>query len=183
MASYTLDDFEPLIPADELQKRVADLGAEISKDIDDPANTVVVCVLKGAVVFMVDLIRHLPSGVTCDFLRVSSYEGGTESTGTVRWEFDLTQPIAGKDVLIVEDIIDTGLTATFLMKALSVREPRSISMCTLLHKPSRAKEQVEIKYLGFTIENRFVIGYGLDLDGMYRNLDHVAALKPELAGE
>jgi hypoxanthine phosphoribosyltransferase len=172
----TFEDFEPLFPADVLQKRIEELGQEISSDMVDSKNLVVVCVLKGAIVFMSDLIRYLPHTVTCDFLRLSSYQGGTQSTGTVRFDFDLTQPIKGKDVLIVEDIVDTGLSMSFLLKALSAREPRSLKICTLLDKPARRRREVPIAYTGFQIEDRFVIGYGLDLEGRYRNLPYVAAL-------
>jgi hypoxanthine phosphoribosyltransferase len=182
--AYTITDFEPMITREQLNKRLDELGKEITRDLGPAGgdNLVVVCVLKGALVFMADLIRRLPPDITCDFLRLSSYEG-TESTGTVRFDFDLTQPIAGKDVLIVEDIVDTGLTMSFLLKALEVRQPRSVKLCTLLHKPARTKRDVPIAYLGFTIPDRFVIGYGLDYEGKYRNLDHIAALRPYVAGQ
>ncbi|MBL4845844.1 MAG: hypoxanthine phosphoribosyltransferase [Planctomycetes bacterium] len=172
----SFEDFEPLYSADQLRERIAELGKQISTDLAESDNLVVVCVLKGAIVFMSDLIRYLPHNVTCDFLRLSSYQGGTQSTGTVRFDFDLTQPIKGKDVLIVEDIVDTGLSMHFLLKALSAREPRSLKICTLLDKPARRKREVPISYTGFQIENRFVIGYGLDLEGRYRNLPYIAAL-------
>lgn len=179
MTMPVFEDFEPLFTEEALAKRTAELGAEISADLADSQNLVVVCVLKGAVVFMADLIRHLPHTVTCDFLRLSSYQGGTKSTGTVRFDFDLTQPIKGKDVLIVEDIVDTGLSMSFLLKALSAREPRSLKICTLLDKPARRQRDVPIAYTGFQIQDRFVIGYGLDLEGRYRNLPYVAALNAE----
>jgi hypoxanthine phosphoribosyltransferase len=179
--AYSLSDFEPLITREQLDRRIKDLGHEITAGLERPEQLVVVGVLKGALVFMADLIRHLPPAITCDFLRLSSYEGGTETTGTVRFDFDLTQPIGGKDVLIVEDIVDTGLSMSFLKKALEVRNPRSLRLCTLLHKPARTKKKVQIDHLGFTIEDRFVIGYGLDYEGRYRNLDHIAALRPEIA--
>jgi len=179
----SFEDFEPLFTTDVLQKRIEELGQEISADMVDSKNLVVVCVLKGAIVFMSDLIRHLPHTVTCDFLRLSSYQGGTQSTGTVRFDFDLTQPIKGKDVLIVEDIVDTGLSMSFLLKALSAREPRSLKICTLLDKPARRRREVPIAYTGFQIEDRFVIGYGLDLEGRYRNLPYVAALNSKKQAE
>ncbi|RMG14987.1 MAG: hypoxanthine phosphoribosyltransferase [Planctomycetota bacterium] len=174
--------FEPFLSEDEIQAKVAELGAAIAADMSDSENVVVVCVLKGAVVFMADLIRHLPQNVTCDFLRLSSYHGGTRSSGTVRFDFDLTQPIEDKDVLIVEDIVDTGLTMSFLLEALQARHPRSIKLCTLLHKPSRQVKEVPLAYVGFTIPDRFVIGYGLDLEGKYRNMRYIAAL-PEQTEE
>jgi len=173
--SPKLEDFEVLFSAEEIGNRVAELGRAISRDMDPHSELIVVGVLKGAVLFMADLVRHLPENVCCDFLRLSSYSG-TQSTGTVRFDFDLTQPIKGKDVLIVEDIVDTGLTMTFLLEALQVRQPRSLKICTLLHKPSRAKREVPISHVGFTIPNRFVIGYGLDYEGRYRNLDRILAL-------
>ena len=183
----SFEDFEPLFTAEVLQKRVAELGQQISADLADSENLVVACVLKGAIVFMSDLIRYLPHNVTCDFLRLSSYQGGTVSTGTVRFDFDLTQPIKDKDVLIVEDIVDTGLSMHFLLKALSARDPRSLKICTLLDKPARRRRDVPISYAGFKIEDRFVIGYGLDLEGRYRNLPYIGALtaakQAELDGE
>jgi len=179
MASPPFSAFEPLLSAEEIATRVAQLGQDVTRDFEDCENLVVVGVLKGALVFMADLIRHLPRTVTCDFLRLSSYEG-TKSTGNVRFDFDLTQPIQDKDVLIVEDIVDTGLSMSFLLDALKARNPRSLRICTLLHKPSRTKRDVPIAYLGFTIPDRFVIGYGLDLEGRYRNLEYIAALREGL---
>lgn len=172
------EDFEQLFSAEQIRSRVQELGRELNRDLGPGNEIVVVGVLKGSVVFMADLIRELSPEVTCDFLRLSSYEGGTESTGSVRFDFDLTQPIQGKTVLIVEDIIDTGLTMHFLLEALHVRHPRTIKVCALLDKPARRKREVPVDYKGFSIEDRFVIGYGLDLAGMYRNLPYVAALKP-----
>lgn len=172
-----------MISEQEIQARIAELGATITRDFADRAdNLVLVGVLKGCMLFMADLIRHVDLPLTCDFLRVSSYHGGTESTGVVRWEFDLTQPIKDKHVLLVEDIIDTGLTGDFLLRNLSLRHPASLGFCTLLHKPARTRKQVEIAYRGFEIEDRFVIGYGLDLEGRYRNMRHIAALKPDRTG-
>ena len=174
------EDFDPLYDEAALAARIKALGEEISRDVaNDSDNLVLVCVLKGAMVFMADLMRHLPTSVTCDFLRLSSYSG-TQSTGRVRFDFDLTQPIKGKDVLIVEDIVDTGRSMHFLLKALEAREPKSLSICPLLDKPARRVKQVPIRYTGFSIEDRFVIGYGLDLEGRYRNLPYIAALRPEI---
>jgi hypoxanthine phosphoribosyltransferase len=174
------EQFEPLITEEQIRARVRELGREITRDLGPGGDIVVVGVLKGSVVFMADLIRELPPEVTCDFLRLSSYEGGTESTGSVRFDFDLTQPIQGKKVLIVEDIIDTGLTMHFLLEALHVRHPAAIEVCALLDKPARRKRDVPVHYRGFSIEDRFVIGYGLDLAGRYRNLPYIAALRPEI---
>lgn len=175
-------DFEPLLTADEIAARVRELGREISRDMKPAADIVVVGVLKGSLVFMADLIRSLAPEVTCDFLRVSSYEG-TESTGTVRFDFDLTQPITGKHVLIVEDIVDTGVTMHFLLEALQVRHPKSLKVVALLDKPARRKRDVPVHYKGFTIEDRFVIGYGLDLEGRYRNLPYIAALNARVQAQ
>lgn len=173
------EDFESLLSAEQIAARVRELGKEITRDLHPASELVVVGVLKGSIVFMADLIRALPPEVTCDFLRVSSYEG-TESSGTVRFDFDLTQPISGKHVLIIEDIVDTGLTMSFLLEALQVRHPRSLKVCSLLDKPARRKRQVPVDYKGFTIDDRFVIGYGLDLEGRYRNLPYIAALNPKV---
>ncbi len=175
--------FDPIITEAAIKARIRELGRHITAGLKADASLVsptdvslvVIGVLKGAFVFMADLVRELPPTVTCDFLRTSSYHGGTESSGTVRFDFDLTQPIAGKHVLIVEDIVDTGLTMDFLLKALAARGPLSIKVAALLDKPSRRKRDVRVDYVGFTIEDRFVIGYGLDLDGRYRNLPYVAA--------
>ena len=174
-----LEDFETFYDPATLQARVAELGAEITRDLASCDDVVVIGVLKGAFVFMADLVRHLPPHYTCDFLRLSSYEG-TQSTGTVRFDFDMTQPITGKHVLIVEDIVDTGGTMDFLLRTLKERKPASLRVCTLLHKPARSKVEVPIDYCGFVIPNRFVIGYGLDLEGRFRCMDHIAALKPEI---
>lgn len=173
-----LEDFEILLSREAIRERVAELGSALAAEYKD-RDLVVVGVLKGSFLFMADLVRHLGPKVTCDFLRVSSYEG-VASTGNVRFDFDLTQPIVGKDVLIVEDIIDTGLTASFLIRALAARGASSLRFCALLDKPSRRRAEVPVDYIGFTIPNRFVIGYGLDLDGLYRNLEHIYALKPEI---
>ncbi|MBI3722689.1 hypoxanthine phosphoribosyltransferase [bacterium] len=173
------EDFEPLLSEEQIKARTRELGRAISRDLAPASDLVVVGVLKGSLVFMADLIRSLPPDVTCDFLRLSSYEGGTESTGSVRFDFDLTQPIAGKNVLIVEDIVDTGLTMSFLLDALRVRKPRELRICALLDKPARRKREVPVHYKGFTIEDRFVIGYGLDLEGRFRNLPYIAALTHE----
>lgn len=175
-----LEDFEVLFSEEQIRRRVVELGREIRARHEDPHDLVAVGVLKGSFVFMADLVRELPPEVTCDFLRLSSYEGGTESTGTVRFDFDLTQPIAGKNVLVIEDIIDTGLTMSFLLEALLVRHPRTLEVCALLDKPARRKRPVEVAFRGFSIEDRFVIGYGLDYEGRYRNLKHVGALKRDV---
>jgi hypoxanthine phosphoribosyltransferase len=167
-------DFETMITAEQIAVRVRELGAEITRDYREAGEIVLVGVLKGCLLFMADLARAIEVPLTLDFLRVSSYEG-VKSTGVVRFDFDLTQPIEGKHVLIVEDIIDTGLTMSFLLETLNLRRPRSIKLVSLLDKPANRRKPVEIHYTGFTIEPRFVIGYGLDLDGLYRNLPFIGA--------
>lgn len=168
-------DFRVLISAQKLRNRVAQIGKQISADYRG-RDLVLVCVLKGAFVFMADLIRHITIPMTCDFLRVSSYADGTESSGQVRFDYDLTQPIAAKHVVLVEDIVDTGLTMSYLLETLTTRKPASVKVCALLHKPARAKVHVPIDYLGFTIPNEFVLGYGLDYQGKFRNLPQITIL-------
>lgn len=164
-----------LIPEQAIRRRIRELGRQISRDYRGK-ELVLVGVLKGCFIFMSDLGRALGLPVTFDFLRVSSYGSGTETSGSVRIEFDVTQPIRGKHVLLVEDIIDTGLTARSVLATLRSKRPASLRLCTLLHKPDRTRVKIPIDYLGFTIPNEFVIGYGLDYAGRYRNLPYVAVL-------
>ncbi len=170
---YIPKDFEVMITAEEIQTRVRALGAQITADAGDQ-ELVLVGVLKGCVLFMADLAREIRVPCTLDFLRLSSYEG-TKTSGVVRFDFDLTQSIQGKHVVVVEDIIDTGLTMTFLLETLELRQPRSLKLVSLLDKPANRRAPVKIDYVGFTIPNRFVIGYGLDVDGRYRNLPFIGA--------
>src|SRR5207237_4306445 len=151
--TFIPEDFEVMISAEKIRDRVRELGAEITRDYAGQ-EIVLVGVLKGCLLFMADLSREIGVPLTLDFLRVSSYEG-TKSTGVVRFDFDLTQPIQGKHVLIVEDIIDTGLTMTFLLETLHLRHPKSVKLCSLLDKPSNRRAPVEIHYRGFEIPNRF----------------------------
>ena len=164
-----------LITGEELQQRVAELGQAIAKDYTNE-NPILVGVLKGAVVFMADLIRQMPIEMTMDFVALSSYGGGTRSSGVVKLAADLSMPIDDRDVILVEDIIDTGRTVSYLKRNLETRHPRSVRLCALLDKIERREVEVDIDYLGFTIPNVFVVGYGLDYDGLYRNLPYVAAL-------
>ena len=166
---------EILIQADELQARIADLGVEISRDYEG-REVLIVCVLKGAVLFVADLMRQLTVPCEVDFMAVSSYGSATRSSGVVRILKDLDGSIEGKHVLIVEDIIDSGLTLQYLMRNLNSRGPASIEVCTLLTKPSRREVAVPIRYIGFDLPDRYAVGYGLDLDQRYRNLPYVAAL-------
>jgi hypoxanthine phosphoribosyltransferase len=166
---------EILIQADELQARIADLGVEISRDYEG-REILIVCVLKGAVLFVADLMRQLTVPCEVDFMAVSSYGSATRSSGVVRILKDLDGSIEGKHVLIVEDIIDSGLTLQYLMRNLRSRGPASIEVCSLLTKPSRREVEVPIRYTGFELPDRYAVGYGLDLAQRYRNLPYVAAL-------
>ena len=166
---------ETLVSSEDLRRRVAELGAEISRDYAD-RDLFMVGVLKGAVLFLADLMRNLTIPCEVDFMAVSSYGSETDSSGVVRILKDLDAPIEGRDVLIVEDIIDSGLTLHYLMKNLRARNPGSLEVCSLLTKPERRRVDLPIRYVGFEIPNRFAIGYGLDHAQRYRNLDFVAAL-------
>jgi hypoxanthine phosphoribosyltransferase len=165
-----------LIPSDAIQRRVAELGREISADYQGSV-PILVSILKGAVVFLADLMRQLSILHEVDFMCVSSYGGGTKSTGVVKIIKDLNQSITGRDVLIVEDIVDTGLTLAYLKQILEAREPRSIKLCTLLNKVDARKTEVPLDYVGFDIPNEFVIGYGLDWDEKFRHLPFLGILK------
>jgi hypoxanthine phosphoribosyltransferase len=166
---------ETLVAADDLQRRVAELGAEISRDYEG-RDLVMIGVLKGAVLFLADLMRNLAVPCEIDFMAVSSYGSKSDSSGVVRILKDLDAPIEGRDVLIVEDIIDSGLTLQYLLRNLRARNPRSLEVCALLTKPERRRVELPIRYVGFEIPNRFAIGYGLDHAQRFRNLDYVAAL-------
>jgi hypoxanthine phosphoribosyltransferase len=167
---------ETLVEADDLQRRVAELGAEISRDYEGK-DLVMIGVLKGAVLFLADLMRRLEVPCEIDFMAVSSYGSATDSSGVVRILKDLDNSIAGRDVLLVEDIVDSGLTLHYLLKNLHAREPRSLEVVALLTKPERRRVDLPIRYVGFEIPNRFAIGYGLDHAQKYRNLGYVAALE------
>ena len=169
---------ETLVSSDDLQRRIAELGGEISRDYQG-RDLFMVGVLKGAVLFLADLMRSLTVPCEIDFMAVSSYGSQTDSSGVVRILKDLDAPIEGRDVLIIEDIIDSGLTLHYLMKNLSARNPRSLEVCSLLTKPERRRVDLPIRYVGFEIPNRFAIGYGLDHAQRYRNLSFVAALNDE----
>jgi hypoxanthine phosphoribosyltransferase len=166
---------EILVSAEDLKRRVAELGEEISRDYEG-RDLVLVGVLKGAVLFIADLMRHLTVPSEIDFMAVSSYGSSTDSSGVVRILKDLDAPIDGRDVLIVEDIIDSGLTLQYLLRNLRARNPRSLEVCALLTKPERRRVDLPTRYVGFEIPNRFAIGYGLDHGQRFRNLDYVAAL-------
>lgn len=170
------EPFVELIAADAIARRVAELGATITAEYAAAGaaeNLVVIGVLKGSVIFMADLVRSIELPLTIDFIGVASYGDATVSSGVVQITQDLTKPIEGKHVLVVEDIVDTGHTVHYLMANLETRKPASIKLCSLLHKPDRAERSVTIDYLGFTIPNKFVVGYGLDVSQRWRNLPFI----------
>lgn len=165
-----------LLSTETIAARVRELGAQITRDHEGRHLTVVV-ILKGSFLFAADLVRELRlEDVRVDFLGLRSYGASTQSSGVVQITYDLNNPIEGEDVLIVEDIVDTGLSMHYLLSNLATRNPRSVKLCSLLHKPARTRVQVPIDYLGFTIEDRFVVGYGLDYAEKYRNLPYVGVL-------
>src|SRR5437016_3502619 len=166
---------EILVQADDLQHRIQQLGAEISRDYAG-RNLLLIGVLKGAVFFLSDLMRHIEIPCEVDFMAVASYGSATDSSGVVRILKDLDAAIEDRDVLIVEDIVDSGLTLQYLLRSLGARNPRSLEVCALLTKPDRRKVELPTRYVGFEIPNKFVIGYGLDFAERYRNLPYVAAL-------
>jgi hypoxanthine phosphoribosyltransferase len=172
------EDFKVLLSADEIATRVRELGQAITRDYEGKSLTLV-AVLKGSFLFMADLARAIDLPLTCEFLGLSSYGSRRESSGVVKITQDLTQPVKGRHVLIVEDIIDTGLTINYLVSNLRTRLPESVKIAALLFKPDNNKIPCSIDYLGFTIPNKFVVGYGLDLDGCYRNLPFIGVKSPD----
>jgi hypoxanthine phosphoribosyltransferase len=167
---------QTLLSADDIQARVRQLAAEIHADHPDGVHFV--CVLKGAFIFLADLARAMPGEVTLDFMAMSSYGASTTSSGQVRLLKDLDMGLEGRDVVIVEDIVDTGLTLAYLQEILWARAPRSLKTACLLSKPSRRKTEVAVDYVGFTIEDHFVVGYGLDHAGRYRHLPFIGLAQP-----
>jgi hypoxanthine phosphoribosyltransferase len=169
---------EILVQADELQYRVRQLGAEVSADYDG-RDLLLICVLKGAVFFLSDLMRQITVPCEVDFMAVASYGSSTKSSGVVRILKDLDASIEGRDVLIVEDIVDSGLTLSYLLRNLSARSPASLEVCALLTKPARRAVDLPARYVGFEIPDRFAIGYGLDHAERYRNLPYIATLREQ----
>jgi hypoxanthine phosphoribosyltransferase len=165
---------EILLSEDQIRARVAEMAVEIRRDFPDDLH--VVAVLKGAFMFLSDLVRHIPGHVSLDFMAVSSYAKGTTTSGEVRMLKDLETALEGRNVVIVEDIVDTGLTLNYLQEILRARGPKQLRTACLLSKPSRRQVDVKVEYIGFSIEDRFVIGYGLDYAEKYRNLPHIAVL-------
>ncbi len=170
---------EILVQADELQHRIREMAAEVSRDYAGK-DLLLIGVLKGAVFFLSDLMRHLSIPCEVDFMAVASYGSSTDSSGVVRILKDLDINIEGRHVLVVEDIIDSGLTLSYLVRNLEAREPASLEVCALLTKPHRREIDVPVRYTGFEIPNKFVIGYGLDFAERYRNLPYVGVLHPDL---
>lgn len=171
------DVLRVLLSEDEIREKVRELGGKITADYKN-SNLMLVTVLKGAVVFLADLMRQIDVPAEIDFMVVSSYGSGVKSSGVVKIVKDLDVPLAGKDILIVEDILDSGLTLSYIKELLESRGPRSIRIATLLDKPSRRKVDLQADYIGFSVPDEFVIGYGLDYDEKYRNLPFVGVLKP-----
>lgn len=173
------DVLRVLLSEDEIREKVRELGGKITADYKN-SNLMLVTVLKGAVVFLADLMRQIDAPAEIDFMVVSSYGSGVKSSGVVKIVKDLDVPLAGKDILIVEDILDSGLTLSYIKELLESRGPRSIRIATLLDKPSRRKVDLQADYIGFSVPDEFVIGYGLDYDEKYRNLPYIGILKPEV---
>lgn len=171
----TTEPFAELISAEAIATRVAQLGAQITADYRDHGDkdVIVIAVLKGSVIFLADLVRHIALPIKVDFMGTSSYGDDTVSSGVVQITQDLTKPIEGKHVILVEDIVDTGHTVHYLLENLATRRPASLKLASLLHKPARQEREVTIDYLGFTIDNKFVVGYGLDVAQQYRNLPYI----------
>lgn len=169
-------DVKPYLTAAQLQKRISEIGSELTKKFKGK-KVVAVCVLKGSFIFFSDLIRNIDSDVSCEFFGVSSYYGGTSSSGEVKVTLDLSSPVEDKHVLLVEDIVDTGITMNYLKTSILSRKPASLTTATLLLKPEALKVPCEIDHVGFKISNEFVVGYGLDYQGYYRNLPFIGQVQ------
>ena len=176
--SWTDSVEKVLVTKEQIEARIAEMGAQITKDYEGK-KLIVVGILKGAIVFYSDLARHIDMPMTFDFLSVSSYGNSTVSSGEIKFLKDLDQPVEGYDILIVEDIIDSGRTLSYLRKNLEARNPNSVRVCCLLDKKERREVEVEVNYVGFDIPDEFVVGYGLDFAGQYRNLPYIGVLAPE----
>ena len=167
-----MDDIKVLIDEEKLQKRVDEIADQIQKEYKG-REIILICILKGSIFFTVDLARRIKGDVKIEFIRVSSYNDGTESSGEIKMKLDLKDSIQGKDVIVIEDIIDTGRTLSYLIEYLKMKRPNSVKLCALLDKPERRVIDVKVDYTGFQIPDKFVIGYGLDFDERYRNLPYV----------
>ncbi|MBQ7503666.1 hypoxanthine phosphoribosyltransferase [bacterium] len=166
-----------LIDRNSIQKRIAELGKQISEDYANQ-ELVVIGVLKGALPFMAELIKHITVPMVIDFVATSTYVGGLQSTGVVRFQKDVEEVLNGRNVLVVEDIVDSGITLRYLTDMMHLRNPKSLEICCLIDKPVRRKADIYPKYIGFTIPDRFIIGFGLDYEESYRNLDFIGILSP-----
>ena len=164
------------ITEEQIQQKVREIGAKLTKQFDGE-KAIAVCVLKSSFVFYSDLIRHINTDITCEFFGVSSYHGGTSSSGEVKVTLDLSSAIEGQHVILVEDIVDTGLTMNYLKNALNARKPKSLTTVSLLEKPEALKVPCKVDHVGFQIPNDFVVGYGLDYQGFYRNLPYIAQVQ------
>ena len=174
------DKIRVLLTEEEVNKKISEVAAQINKDYEGK-EVHLICILKGGVFFTCELAKRLTIPVSLDFMSVSSYGSGTKSSGVVKIIKDLDEPLEGKNVIIVEDIIDSGRTLAYLIEVLKQRNPKNIELCTLLDKPEgRVKKQVQVKYTCFTIPDEFVVGYGLDYAEKYRNLPYIGVLKPEI---
>ena len=179
MSSMMPDVKEVLISSEEIEEKVREIGARITEDYSGE-KLLLIGILRGAVVVMSDLMRNIDLPCELDFMDISSYGTGTSSSGVVRILKDLEEDITDRHVLIVEDIIDTGLTLSYLVRSLLARKPASLEICALLSKPTRRRAELDVKYLGFEVPDEFVVGYGLDYAGAYRNLPDICILKPEV---
>lgn len=177
--SLNNDILKVLYSEEQLKAKCAEMGAQITKDYQGK-NLLLVTVLKGAVVYLTDLMRNIDLPCTIDFMVVSSYGSGTKTSGVVKIVKDLDQDLSGKDILIVEDILDSGMTLSYLTKLLEDRNPSSVRIAALMDKPSRRQVELKADYIGFEVPDEFVVGYGLDYDEKYRNLPYVGILKPEI---
>ncbi len=175
------DIYKVLLTKEQIEKRVKEIAAKINADFQNE-DLIVVCILRGSCYFFADLTRELTSFVDLEFMSVSSYNSGTSSSGEVRIIKDINCAIEGKNVIIVEDIVDTGYTLSYLKRILLERRPKSLKICTLLDKPSRRKVEIDGDYVGFEVPNEFVVGYGLDYNQNYRNLPYIGVLKQEIYG-
>lgn len=171
-----MEKIKTLISKEELEQRTCEIAKQIEEEYKDKEITLI-CILKGSVFFTVDLAKRINGNVKLEFIRVSSYIDGTESSGTVEMKLDLQDSIEGKDVIIVEDIIDTGRTLSYLIDYMKTKKPKSMKLCTLLDKPERRIYNVKVDYTGFQIPDKFVVGYGLDVDEKYRNFPYIAYIE------
>ena len=169
-------EIKTLIDVEKLQKRIEEMAQQIEEEYKGKEITLI-CILKGSVFFTVDLAKRINGDVKLEFIRVSSYGEGTESSGEIKMKLDLKDSINGKDVIVIEDIIDTGRTLSYLIEYLKMKKPTSVKLCTLLDKPDRRVKQVNVDYTGFQIPDKFVVGYGLDFDEKYRNLPYIGYIE------